>query len=103
MPIRKLVSVYEDLQARDLKARLAEEFRHPQEQEPEPVIVEETSVSGMRLYVIWSAWSELDQRVRSKIILDAYQEARSQLEALKVKVAMGLTPQEATVMGIRYV
>jgi hypothetical protein len=39
--------------------------------------------------------------VRSRIILDAYNEAKGEQEALKVTAAMGLTREEATRLGIK--
>lgn len=51
-------------------------------------------------YVIWSEWGDLDQRMRSELITDAYWEVFDD-KGLALTVAMGLTPEEATRMGIQ--
>ena len=105
MPYRTRVSVFDDVLMRDLRDRLARELAHPDENAAEPVIIEEGNAGAgepTRLYLIWSDWTQLDQRMRSRVILDAYESVHGHLRALMVTVAMGLTPPEAQQMGIRY-
>jgi hypothetical protein len=102
MPLRRKLTALDDYQWSALRDRLAQEIASPQETEPEPILVEDTSLGGLRLYVIWSRWGNLDQRVRSEIITDAFTQAKGKLALPQLVVAMGLTPQEAQRMGIRY-
>jgi hypothetical protein len=102
MPRRELTTLLDDVRTPQLRERLSNEFRNPREDEPEPVFIEDHTPVGTRLYVIWSAWGDLNQRQRSEIIMDAFREARPQPEVFRVTVAMGLTPDEARQMGVRY-
>ena len=68
----------------------------------EPVIIIDRPHAGTtHLYVIWSKWGRLEQRVRSRIIFDAFAEAKGVHDAGEVTVAMGLTPDEAEQLGIK--
>ncbi len=84
--------------------RIAEEIRNPQEGMAEPVIVLEAQgqQSPNHLYVIWSEWGQLTQLERSEIALEAYSEAKGVSSARNIRVALGLTPEEAARMGIEY-
>ena len=89
----------------DLLKRLTTEYRHPQEGDVEPLLMEERNrlpQETIRLYVIWGDWKDLDLRERSEIIMDAYEDAKGRHEALKVTFAMGLTKEEAQRMKITY-
>jgi hypothetical protein len=90
--------------AAELSRRLADEWRDPSGPDPEPFIVEEQAPgsSATRIYVFWSEWSGLSQRERSEIIMDAYEKARGLDPSRRVTLAMGLTPEEARQMGLRY-
>jgi len=96
--------VLQDPLSEDLAQRLAEEFRHPQGGVAEPVILLENQgqQDPARLYVIWNEWGHLTQLERSEIALEAYRQARGAQSALKLRVALGLTPDEAGRMGIAY-
>lgn len=102
MPLRRMHSVLDEARAKELRDLLAREIAHPQEVEPEPVLVEDASRRGLKLYVIWSRWSEFDPRERSEIITDAYTRAKGAPALPHLIVAMGLTPGEAQRMGIKY-
>jgi hypothetical protein len=84
--------------------RIAEEIRNPQEGMAEPVIVLESQgqQAPNHLYVIWSEWGQLTQLERSEIALEAYSEAKGVSSARNIRVALGLTPEEAARMGIEY-
>lgn len=92
-------SIYEAL-----AHRIAEEIRNPQEGMAEPVIVLEAQgqQTPTHLYVIWSEWGQLTQLERSEIALEAYGEAKGVSSARNLRVALGLTPEEAARMGIEY-
>ena len=87
-----------------LEDRLVEEWRNPQGNAPEPIIIEESDrqQAPEHLYVIWSEWTGLSQYERSKIVLNAYERVRGRNFALNVTLAMGLTSDEADRMGIEY-
>jgi hypothetical protein len=84
--------------------RIAEEIKHPQDGMAEPVIVLEAQgqQTPTHLYVIWSEWGQLTQLERSEIALEAYLEAKGSNFASNLRVALGLTPEEAARMGIEY-
>jgi hypothetical protein len=84
----------------ELREKLKAELESPQATGEPDIIVERPNASTTHLFVVWSAWEPLEQVVRSRIILDAYSEARGEGEALKVTVAMGLTPEEASRLGL---
>jgi hypothetical protein len=67
-----------------------------------PIVIEEQVQGSDRLHVfaIWDEWREASEEHRSAAILDAYEQARGQEVAARVAVAMGLTKDEATAMGI---
>ena len=67
-----------------------------------PRIIEE-KVRGLPRYhvtVIWDAWDGIDPTDRSAMILDAYKEAKGDLEMLRISVAIGLTRVEADRLGV---
>ena len=104
MPLAKIVHKI-NLKYRELQTRLVEEWSSPQQGAAEPVIIEEADTQGRvptHLYVIWNAWSDLDQIERSEIIMEACEQVRGRDFALNVTVAMGLTTREAERMGIEY-
>lgn len=84
--------------------RIVEEIRNSQEGMAEPVIVLEAQgqQTPTHLYVIWSEWGQLTQLERSEIALEAYSEAEGVSSARNIRVALGLTPEEAARMGIEY-
>lgn len=103
MPIGRLV-LSQDLQSEELRVRLKQEWTHPS-QSTQPVLIEAAGdrLSGStHLYIIWDDWQPLDQRERSEIIMQAYEETHDRQDVLRVTVAMGLTVEEAGRMGIRY-
>jgi len=83
-----------------LRAELRAELEGPHDRGEPEIIVERPNPATTHLFAIWAKWDDLEQMVRSRIILDAYREARGEAEALKVTVAMGLTPSEAERLGI---
>lgn len=85
----------------ELRKLLEEELRDPQDNGEPEIIIEHPSPGTIHLYVIWSRWGDLEQIVRSRVILDAFTEVRDEAEALQVTVAMGLTRSEADRMGVR--
>ncbi len=92
-------SLYEDF-----IQRLAEEIRNPQGGNTEPLIILEAQgqQTTTHLYVIWSEWAQLTQLERSEIALEAYGNVHGARGAINLRVALGLTPEEAQRMGIEY-
>ncbi len=106
MPRGHIIPV-EDADYNHLLAILEQEWRRPDPSATEPVIIETSDVlrpqqTPTHLYVIWGAWRELAPRRRSEMIMDAYIAARGRAYALNVTLAMGVTPEEAEQLGIRY-
>ncbi|MCK4342467.1 MAG: hypothetical protein KAY37_12175 [Phycisphaerae bacterium] len=104
MPIRQRKTAQPHPRADELRSRLLEEWREPNESHAEPIIIEENAVPSrpIHIYVIWSDWAELSQRERSEIIMDTYQDLRGAEASLRVTVAMGLTPDDAQRLNIQY-
>ena len=106
MPRGYIVPV-EDTDYSTLLARLTQEWERPDPDAVEPVIIETSDSlrpqqAPTQLYVIWSEWRDLTPRRRSEMMMDAYIAARGRPSALNVTLAMGLTPQEADNLGIKY-
>jgi hypothetical protein len=115
MPVRQRIENEMPIEHTDLKVRLIEEWKNPQEIEGNPIIVEEQATGNWlpggatiavplptRLYVVWDAWEGIDQLERSTIILDAYELSHSPSAAANVTLALGLTVEEAHRLGISY-
>ena len=87
--------------AEEVKQRLIEEWQRPRER-GEPIIVEEQTPGGrgLRVHVIQKDWGHLNHIQRGEVIMDVIEEMRGIDEALRVVVALGLTPREAHSMGI---
>ncbi len=106
MPRGHIIPI-EDEDYNHLLARLKQEWQNPDPSAAEPVIIETSDVlrpqqTPTHLYVIWSAWRDLTPRRRSEMMMDAYVAVRGRAYALNVTLAMGLTPEEADNLGIKY-
>lgn len=85
---------------------LTQEFARYNEEGTEyrqPLISIDRPGERTHLLVIWDDWHTLSQQERSSLIMDAYQGAYGESEAREVSVAMGLTQDEATQLGISFV
>lgn len=90
-----------------LHHKLLEEWRSPNPNTDEPVIIETADKlrpqqAPTHLYVIWNEWGHLSQRRRSEMMMEVYEQVRGRAAALNVTFAMGLTAEEAKNLGIRY-
>lgn len=106
MPRGYIVPV-EDTNYNAMLARLTQEWERPDPNATEPIIIETSNSlrpqqTPTQLYVIWSEWRDLMPRRRSEMMMDAYIATRGRSSALNVTLAMGLTPQEADNLGIKY-
>jgi hypothetical protein len=104
MPLGRIV-VEQSPERAELQQALVNEWREPDLRATEPVIIEEAvgfDKRYIRVYVVWSRWRSLSQTERSDIIVEAMRDVRGADEMARVTVAMGLTPEEAERMGIRY-
>lgn len=100
MAVREKLPRYSLPLEAELRQQIETELKSPSDI-PEPLIVVEYPSPGtIHLFVIWTKFQGYDQTVRSRIILDAFTNVRGTQEALDVTVSMGLTPDEATQMGI---
>lgn len=105
MPVARLINQTPDA-AEALRDRLEQEWRAPDPEARQPVLIEETvdpaNRAQRRLIVIWDDWAYLSQLQRSEIIMDAYENTHPIEQVMQVTVAMGLTAQEAERMGLNY-
>jgi hypothetical protein len=90
-----------------LKVQLRAEWEQPTPSTDAHVIIEaEDSLRPQQaptnLYVIWNAWQNLSQKQRSEMLLDVYSDVKGISAARNVTLAMGLTPAEASRLGINY-
>jgi hypothetical protein len=83
-----------------LREELERELQAPSQALEPIIVVERPHASTIHLFGIWSKFEPLEQLVRSRILLDAFEAVRGKEEALKVTVSMGLTPDEARRLGI---
>ena len=51
-------------------------------------------------YAVWDRFEGIDEEERSRLILAAVRAERGVAEALRVTIAMGLTPEEAVAVGL---
>jgi len=83
MPVRDTLKQHVVLGEEALRAELKAELDHPKETGEPRIVLERPNPATTHLFVIWSKWGDLEQMVRSRIILDAYGEAKGDSEALK--------------------
>ena len=76
MPVRETWGKWEVAEEAALCAELKDELDHPKDSGEPEIVIERPHPSTVHLFVIWSKWEDLEQMVRSRIILDAYTEAR---------------------------
>lgn len=100
MPVRTQLLAMQNEVLNQLCRELAEEFRNPKETGEPVVIVERPTTSSIHLFIIWSRFDIVDGVARSTVVLSAFTEAEGDEAAQLVTVAIGLTPDEATAMGI---
>src|SRR5437016_2377015 len=98
MPLHHRAQPNETPQSDALLLRLVNEWRNPQPDATEPIIIEESPSNQERtnhLYVVWSDWAALTPIERSRLVLQAYTQVRGADLASNVTLAMGLTPDDA--------
>ncbi len=102
MPVRDFVPEYSDAH-KALVRQLAAEWTMPNGGASEPIINIERDHSGLpaHVYVVWSQWSLIERIERSEIIMEAANFALQPSEVINITLAMGLTPEEAPLMGIQ--
>ena len=107
MAIRKLTGMRLDArhEARLRKGILAE-MKRPDDTPPPaggPVIYREESGTPERYtrwYVVWRQFEGVDAEDRSRVILDAVEQVFGRADALRVSIAMGLTPEDPVAQDI---
>ena len=104
MPVRKLNVPTPSLETLNLKDALINEWKSPDSKAKEPIIlIDERPNQPIHLYVVWSAWEDMDMQERSEIIMDAFEAVEGLDKCLEVSVALGVTPKEAPKFGIETV
>lgn len=100
MPVKESLPSRELPEESELRSELEREIRSPGNAAEPLIVIERPHADSIHLFAVWSKFESLEQYVRSRILLDAFEAARGKNEALKVTVSMGLTPSEAKRMGI---
>lgn len=103
MPVRRFEPVVSNEHA-TLVDQLAREWNAPAANASEPLILEEFDRRSVltHVYVVWSHWRGVDRAERSEIIMDAAEKRFGPAKALEITVAMGLEPDEARRMGLKF-
>lgn len=105
MAIRKL-KTGEERQRNDLLPAIVDELRRPDDWPAAagaPVVFMDETGTPERYahwYVVWEEFRGVDDEERSRLVLAAVREVLGPQEALRVTIAMGLTPGEAREMGL---
>jgi len=102
MPVWERSQVQGGPEEASLRDELIAELRNQKETGEPVIIIEKTHRAMTRLYVVWTKWNNIDQRVRSGIIRDAFTEVRGATAADNVTIAMGLAPEEADRLNIKW-
>lgn len=103
MPVRQLVPERTNDHA-TLVDELAREWEQAQSDNVEPVILIESDKQGapLHVYVVWSKWRDIERVQRSEIVMDAAQRALSPEQVGAIIFAMGLTPDEADRLALKW-
>jgi hypothetical protein len=103
MAVKNLPTRGPNPMAGKLKRLLAKEWRKNTQDAQPVILIEKTGpYRSLHIYVVWDKWEGVSQIERSEIIMDAYERIHDLETALEVTLAMGLTPEEADSMGIKY-
>ena len=86
---------------RELARVLKEDKEKGSAGEAEVLIEEIGSFHSLHVTVIWDEWTGIEPEVRGRIILDAFKEAGREEEMHQITMAMGVTVEEATRLGVR--
>jgi hypothetical protein len=107
MAIRKLRSTRLDSRRENqIRKAIVAELRRPDDApaSPEgPVVYQEESGTPERYtrwYVIWKKFEGVDSENRSRVVLEAVEEVFGRQAALRVSIAMGLTPEDPVAQDI---
>lgn len=107
MAIRKLRSTRLDSRREtQIRKAIVAELRRPDDTPATPdgpVVYQEESGTPERYtrwYVIWKQFEGVDNENRSRVILDAVEEVFGRQAALRVSIAMGLTPEDPVAQDI---
>lgn len=84
----------------ELKRVLHENKRKGAPKDPLIVIEEIPHSDSTHVTVIWEKWKDIDAEERGRIILNAIAEEKGEAEMLRVTMALGLTKDEAKLLGI---
>jgi hypothetical protein len=102
MPVRQLKRRIDEPDAQELLRRLVSEWKNPDPNAAQPVILEEREGKDrIQVFVIWDDWGDLTGMERSEIVYEAFEQRYGQLEAFNLRSAMGLTQKEADNLGIK--
>ena len=103
MPVKQFIQERSETHDQ-LVGDLLREWKCPNQGNTEPVILEETGQDGKlaHIYVVWSRWAHLDRIERSEIVMEAAERKMPPHRVMDISIAMGLTPDEAKRMRIKY-
>jgi hypothetical protein len=100
MPVRTSLSRKTTPSESDLQAELEAELRAPKDAGEPDIVIEEPHRQTVHIFVTWSKFDGIDPAVRSSIIMDSFAAVKGVDEAQKITVAMGMTPVEASRLGL---
>jgi hypothetical protein len=81
--------------------RLAQELTS-QGNDRQPLILEEQidSTGSRHVHVVWDEWKGIPDEVRSRVIVEAYQQAEGDSVAEQITIAAGVTAEESLALGL---
>jgi len=86
-----------------LQNELVDEWKNPREGRLAEPVIYEVDPGGnepIHLYVVWKKWQDVNPTDRSDVILDAFESVRGKKQVVRVALANGLTPDEASSLGL---
>ena len=107
MAIRRIDrSRLDEAKAADLRKGLTAELQRPENTPAPPaapvIYMEESGTPDnyTHWYAVWDRFEGVDNEERSRLLLETIREVQGPTEALRVTIAMGLTPAEAEGFGL---
>jgi hypothetical protein len=84
-----------------LVKRLRRELASPSD-EGQPLIIERNvpAAKSRHVHVIWDDWQGITDEERTTIIVEAYSQEEGDEKASDITIALGVTPEEAVVLGL---
>jgi hypothetical protein len=103
MPVKRIPAKQEEHPelVKELVRVLNEDRTSGPPDDPSIVIEEIRHSNSLHVTVIWDRWKAIDAEERGQVILNAVAKKWGEAEMLRVTMALGVTKEEASRLGIR--